>query len=379
MIGFGGALLCAATSCEPDAQIKEYVYPAPTVSSVSPEKGYVLSHMIIEGNNFGEEAKAIKVGFGGVWTDSILSCTNNRIIVVIPKEANAGRVGLKCWTHQLDSISDFTPMPTPEFDSAKSDNQLGDIFAKAGDVITLTGTGFGTDIKAVTAKIGDDVANIKSLKDNAILIEVPQTFQDAGKLYVEINKYPYEGPTFVNPDKKGDVTDIFLPNHSAPFQTTVPRGDSEWAIAKNWMFEGGFDNGGSLWFTNDYPDGVIRLNGNNNYDASMYQVTTLPKGTYTFTINVAEDNKSSGRYAAFFAVMNDDIDFPTIKDKPSKDFTDNTNVLGKVMLSNQTGKTPQTYTFEVTLSDTKKVRLGFATWLAKGNTILVKDVKIERK
>ena len=379
-LAFAGlALLFMATSCEPDAKITEYEYPEPTVTNVTPTTGYVLSHVAIEGTNFGYEAGGIKVGFGGVWTDSILSCSNNRIVVVVPLEARSGRVQLKCWTHTLDSIATYDVLPTPEFTTVASNNSLGDIFAKAGDIITVIGSGFGTDLSVVKATIGDDVAEIRTLTDTQMEIVVPQTFKNAGQLYIEVNRYPYTGPTFVDPDKKGDVTDIFLPNSSAPFETTVPRGDSEYAIAKNWMFEGNFDNAGSLLFNDTYPDGIIRLNGNNNYDASMYQTTTLPKGTYNITVEVAEDIKGSGRYAAFFAVMDDDIDFPAIQDKPSKSFTDATHVLGSAMIANSTGKTLTTYTIPLTLSETKKVRMGFATWLGKSNTILVKSVKIERQ
>ena len=38
-------------------------------------------------------------------------------------------------------------------------------------------------------------------------------------------------------------------------------------------------------------------------NAKLYQLATLPPGTYTFTLHVVENTNSGGRYGAVFAVV----------------------------------------------------------------------------
>ena len=80
-----GALTLLVFGCEPEANIKEYVYPAPVITEVSPLEGYEGDQVIILGEDFGDRVEAVSVNFGGIPVENIYSCKNNMIVVQVPE------------------------------------------------------------------------------------------------------------------------------------------------------------------------------------------------------------------------------------------------------------------------------------------------------
>ena len=80
VIGGFSALLF---SCEKDGKKQEFYYPEPTVTGIYPASGYTLSQVAINGENFGERLEPVSVHFGDKKAE-VVSCKNNRIIVVVP-------------------------------------------------------------------------------------------------------------------------------------------------------------------------------------------------------------------------------------------------------------------------------------------------------
>ena len=135
LIGILSALLF---SCEKDGKKQEFYYPEPTVTGIYPTSGYTLSQVVINGENFGDRLEPISVHFGDKEAE-IVSCKNNRIIVVVPKDAVSGDIALKVWQYEFDNVGKFTVVPKPAITSVSSSNTDCPLFAAENDMITITG------------------------------------------------------------------------------------------------------------------------------------------------------------------------------------------------------------------------------------------------
>ena len=370
-------------SCEEDAQYKDYVYPEPTVENIYPATGYVASQIVITGTNFGDRIEPVKVLFGGVEAEKIISCKNNRIIVEVPAGAQSGDVTLKVWTHTLESAGRFTVIPTPVITAVVSDNTAGEIFAVGGDRVTIKGSAFGSVVEDVIVTINNKNAQVLSVMENEIVAEVPADY-GSGLVTISVKGYEVEGTALIDPSTTGDVTRLFLKNYTQPFQRG-DNDDSEWGSALYWLKNDAF-GGNALQFTAEVPQGLLVIQAGwgqpNKQGGELYQLTTLPEGTYDFTVTVVEDTKSAGRYGVRFAVLKGEIAFPGMSEmgNPKKwEFTDKTNVLAETYLTNQTGIAEIEYTCTTTLTETTRVTIGFATQMVNTNSLKMSGVKIERR
>ncbi len=159
-------------SCEDGPNYKDYstYYPEPTVAGINPVSGYPGTYMTIDGNDFGELKGAVKVWFGGIKADSIISCANNQIVVKVPSDAVSGMVTMQIWTYLKDSIGIYSVIPAPKMTGVEP--QRG----KVGSIITITGENFGIDANNIQVLIGGVKAVINTITNNEIKITLP----DAG-------------------------------------------------------------------------------------------------------------------------------------------------------------------------------------------------------
>lgn len=370
------ALSVGLFGCEPEGKYKEYVYPEPVVDEIYPTSGYAASQVAIIGTNFGDRTEPVKISFGGIAVTNIISCKNNCIVVEVPEGAQSGDVALQLWTYNLASIGQYTVIPTPELHSVYSNNPNGDSFALGGDEVTIVGTAFGSDASAVTVTINGKTAEILSVMNNEIKVKVPADY-GSGTVIVTINGYSMEGTALIDPSITGDVTRLFLKNYSQPFQRVNAANETEWDDALYWVKNGNF-NGNSLQFTDDAPDGLLAMVGRNNkWDGALYQITSLPAGTYEVTVEVADRATVGGRYGAVFGIVKGEGAFPGLTDRPSPwHFSDATDVLCEINLLEDG---VYTFTKEMTVEGTTPVTIGFATMLANNNYVKVSDIRIVRK
>lgn len=363
-------------SCEPEGKYKEYVYPEPIVDEIYPTSGYVASQVAIIGNDFGDRAEAVKISFGGVEATNIISCKNNRIIVEVPEGAQSGDVSLKVWTHTLESIGEYTIIPIPEIISVVSNNEAGESFARGGDEVIIMGNAFGTDASQIKVTINDKNAELLSVMDNEIRVRVPDNY-GSGLIIVTVRDYVIEGPALIDPCTTGDVTRLFLKNYKQPFQR-ADDSDGEWADALYWIKNANFF-GNSLQFSDEAADGLLAMTGKNNmWDGALYQITSLPAGTYEFKVIVAGTATVGGRYGAQFTVMKGEESFPGLTDKGGPWHyadADMTNILGTVLVTAGAGE----YAYSVTLTEATTIKVGFTTMLGNNNYVKVSEVQIIRK
>lgn len=368
--------------CEKDAKYKEYVYPVPSVETIYPASGYVASQLAIIGTNFGERIEPVKVFFGGIEAEKVISCKNNRIIVEVPANAQSGDISLQVWTHTLESVGQFSVIPTPVINSIISNNVAGELFAESGDEVTIIGSAFGSVKEDVTVSINHKPAEILSVMENEIKVVVPDNY-GSGLVTISVKGYEVEGTALIDPSIKGDVTRLFMKNSSQPFQRG-DSGDGEWGTALYWIFNANFNGANSLQFTDDIEGGLLTLRGNGKWDGAMYQLASLPAGTYEFNVHIAEDIATSGRYGARFAVTKGEGAFSTMKEISQAGgkvwvFNDTSNVLCDVNIATRSGATPITHTCTATLTETTRVTIGFATMLAGGNEVKVSKIQMIRK
>lgn len=370
------------TSCsEPDANITEYSYPEASVTSVYPESGYTGTQVMITGNNFGDRTEAVKLTVGGDTVTHILSCANNRIIFEVPEDAQSGNISLQVWTHRIDSAGYFTVIPTPEITSIKSSNPAGDIFATAGDQITILGKAFGDNASDIDVTVNGIAATVTYVDNNQIVATLPQNFT-SGVVMVRVRDITLEGTALIDPSLTGDVTSLFLKNYCQPFER-AEAGETEWAVAKSWIGNSYAYMAHTLEFTDDEPDGIFVIDGNGRFNgASIYQITTLPPGNYEFQIYATEARKTSGRYGATFAVGKGDTDFPTLANVNNWTFqSDDIYCQASLVKSTTQGMYyyDEPVTCSYTFTETTNVRIGFGVMLASGQYFKIKEIRIIRR
>lgn len=167
-------------ACEKGPNYKDYstYYPEPSVTGMNPNTGYPATYMTIEGKGFGALKGAVKVLFGGIKADSIISCTDTQIRVKVPNAAVSGKVTLTMWTHTLDSIGSYTVLPPSKVSGVTPGR------GKIGEQATIKGEKFGTNKAVIRVMIGSAEAAVVSVSDNEIKFTIPDAKSGMLVLYV---------------------------------------------------------------------------------------------------------------------------------------------------------------------------------------------------
>lgn len=167
--------------CEKGPNFKVYTYPAPTVAGIGSSSDYPNSYVTITGKNFGVLTGAVTVYFGGIKADSVISCTDNQVVVKVPAGAISGKVTFKIWTNTIDSIGKFTVLPAPSISSVSLGGvSLADgALLNPGDVLNVKGINFGSNVSVL---FGSTVANVQLISNGEMNVTVPQTISGNLKL-----------------------------------------------------------------------------------------------------------------------------------------------------------------------------------------------------
>ena len=209
--------------CEEDSDIKQYVYPAPKVTSYYPVSGYTHSEVTILGEEFvnsvkDKDGKKYRTGKNLFWrheAKDILSCKDNCIVVKVPEDALSGDISLQVWTYEV-TVGHYTVVAAPTVSSLMSDNEVyGSTAAISGDIVTIIGTGFGVDKEKVSVDFNGTPAEISSLSDTEIKVITPSGYE-SGEIAVTINGFKVIAGALMNPNSKGDVTMFYLKSYRNP-------------------------------------------------------------------------------------------------------------------------------------------------------------------
>ena len=286
--------------CEKEAQYREFNYPAPVPSGMSPGSGYPMTNVTITGTNLDTLKGAVKVWFGGIQATNIVSATGNQIVVQVPADAASGRVSLQVWTTKLDSVGTYTVVASPVINSVASQNAQSNV-AFPGDTLTIKGIRFGTDVSKMVVNCNGTQANIISpITDTLFKVIAPASFTSGNVTLTMGGLTLTATPAIINPTAAGDITPYFLGNtgdtaKGGGFANIAVPYDGRWGVlAAPWR-----SNAAALNKTNGtiggygkeawgIPPGYICWEtwGNTPVtDGIIYQPTSmpLPAGSYTFS------------------------------------------------------------------------------------------------
>lgn len=174
-------LLCLPfASCNDEKEVVLLTNESPevTVTSVSPQRGYVGAQVTIEGTDFGADAGLVSVFFSGVEEEAeIVSCEDTKLVVKVPEGATDGTITVKVRevTMQMDNLP-FTVIPDPVMESVSP----GSVYAgtEGHNEIIVTGSNFGTVPEDAVLYLlqGEDRidAVISACEDNKITATIPE-------------------------------------------------------------------------------------------------------------------------------------------------------------------------------------------------------------
>ncbi len=163
------ALLAVFAGCTPEEGPQEQ--PAPKITSISPASGLVGIAATINGENFSAEKENNSVFFGES-AATITAASETSITVIVPEN----EPGEKSVTVKVgDKVSEgFTfTYDVPVYPASVTG--LNPTHAMVGAEITIVGEHFGDDKSAYTVLFDEDVAEIKSVSPEAIVVVVPET------------------------------------------------------------------------------------------------------------------------------------------------------------------------------------------------------------
>lgn len=366
------------TNCEKDSNIKQYVYPAPEVSGYSPAEGYVKSRVAILGHNFGDRAEAVKVSFGGILADNVLSCNNNCVVVEVPEKAVSGDITLQVWTNSV-IVGNYEIWSLPVVSEMVTES--GSTIIRPGETVIIKGTDFGTAKEDVVVKFGGVNAVVTDWSETEICTVAPENFP-SGEVVIIVNGFEVVAGTVLNPFAKGDVSVAFLKNYRQPFKVDPNMTDEQLGTSPGTYLP-------ADWIVNDAArsmqntgasEKVAGLNndnlllqagwGANNFtNGKLYQTTTLPKGKYRLTVNLKEYGAKTSTLYVAVAAGNELPDVTNI--------VDNESVKGFYLFAGE-NKTPSSVQIEFELTEeSTDVALGFVCSLTATGWFRATELKLE--
>lgn len=404
---------------EVDGELNLVIKATPVIDAdagISSLEGYVGTVVTVKAANMPETAEQLIVKFGDVqatvsdyqYKDENSDAT---FTVKVPNGASAGNVQLTMAIGKLQFYDG-----TFKINSSPVMNDIAETVVLEGESVTIKGTDFGTDKEAVQAYLNETEVEITSIKDDEIKVAVPADFGTTKNVKVSLRYADIptlEGYTVnVMGKNGGDVTAVVLENCGTPFSRTEdPLDDNVWGIPTGWKFNDKFyyeENDRkvlirTLLVDGNNPEGAISLlcnqwsNANHRHaleNAKMYQITTLPAGTYKLSFTVSESNTLGGNFGVIFGITKGsstlpDLDNGTWNPVSESDFIEKTDGnKSYIKVSDNRvlrAEGPKSFDMTFTLSERTEVTVGFVANISldyrnqKGGNVEVTEIAIERK
>lgn len=404
---------------EVDGELNLVIKATPVVDAdagISSLEGYVGTVVTVKAANMPETAEQLVVKFGDV--QAIVSDyqykdenSDATFTVKVPNGVSAGNVQLTMAIGKLQFYDG-----TFKINSSPVMNDIVETVVLEGESVTIKGTDFGTDKEAVQAYLNETEVEITSIKDDEIKVAVPAGFGTTKNVKVSLRYADIptlEGYTVnVMGKNGGDVTAVVLENCGTPFSRTEdPLDDNVWGIPTGWKFNDKFyyeENDRkvlirTLLVDGNNPEGAISLlcnewaNANHKHaleNAKMYQITTLPAGTYKLSFTVSESNTLGGNFGVIFGITKGSSTLPDLNNGAwdpvsESDFIEKTDGdKSYIKVSDNRvlrAEGPKSFDMTFTLSERTEVTIGFVANISmdyrnkKGGNVEVTEIAIERK
>lgn len=367
-------------SCEKEPAYRAFTYPAPAASGMSPAAGYPGINVTITGKNFDSLTGAVKVWFGGIQATTIVSCTNNQLVVQVPSNAVSGKVSLQVWTNKIDSIGAFTVSPAPAISSNYTLRPISNI-AFPGDTVYIKGIRFGADASKLLIQFnGTPAVSVPFINDTLIKAVAPNGFS-SGNVTITIGGLTISGnPGIINPSAPGNITPYFLGNtgdttkNGGFINNTDALVSNRWGtLATPWVTNAAAKNkSGVGGYSTDVGPGGIKGNicwetWNNTpiTDGIVYQPTSMPLTPGNYTLSVRYYSEVQSNSSVYFAAASGNGGIPVLANIAS--------ALGSVALASpaNVGSTSPNLTeiksFNFAVPSSQVVSIGFLANIKWGN------------
>ena len=171
-----------------------------TLSSITPDYGFVGDQFTLTGTNFGGGVDFIQV-FIGENEAEVLTCTDTEVKVLVPKEATTGRISVCFMGQEVNSDLMFRVMGKPSVEQMKPLFGLEGTqkaWGFVGSEVTFSGSELGgsqEDVKVIFKGATNTPAEIVSWSEEEFKVKVPEGAV-SGKLTLTLGSQtvntPYE-------------------------------------------------------------------------------------------------------------------------------------------------------------------------------------------
>ncbi|WP_420400662.1 IPT/TIG domain-containing protein [Flagellimonas sp.] len=157
-------------SCQDESPKDISAVNLPYISGFSPAEGKAGKTIVhISGGNYGVSAEEITVKFEGI-AAKINAVSENGIEVVVPENAQSGRISLISDNNISFSTKDFTVVETPEPKIKKFDPGFG----SAGTEVAIYGKNFGATLEENLVKFNGIEAAVTEIIEGGLKAIVPE-------------------------------------------------------------------------------------------------------------------------------------------------------------------------------------------------------------
>ncbi len=244
---------CSDMETDFEPSVSLVTYPAPTVLSFSPQSARPGVAVTITGTNFGLYKQAAKVYFNEalVTQADIVSYSDTQMVVKVPSQATSGPLRVKVWTNEVITQDIFTVIPAAIVSSVVPMNP------QPGEIITVSGSNFGSDAAVIQATIGATTAEVVSVTDTQIQLLMPDIV-----------------PTSLNLNIDGQILGPYLLAQEAQLSGTVIGHEGSWGNNPATFVTAAFDGN-----TSTFVDGSTAT-GYAGYDLGEGEAAVVTKFRY---------------------------------------------------------------------------------------------------
>ncbi len=347
-------------------------------------EGYLNGELMFTCSGMPVTSEHLEVAFGELKAE-ILSESyemdesgSGTMVVKIPNRLSVGATDITVNLFGREIYKEkYTILPTP---SITSGNKLTTI----GATIIFTGEGFEPFSGEGKVKVDFNGTEVvpESVTATSIAVKVPDGF-DGGEVFVKIEGIPDIEAGMVHilkPSAEGDITAQVLQNSTQPFAPT------NGSTPDGWIFNDKF-TGPALEWSKDVVNGLILLQSGwacpVKENAKMYQIVSLPAGTYKFKLSIVECGSNSGNFGASFVMAKGKAAIPDLSKQSDGTWklSDESNVLGSCSIvdtwKEYDGLTSVSCEMEATLTEETEVTIGFVTQMTGQGWVKLSSVEVK--
>lgn len=280
---------------------------------------------------------------------------NGSFIVTIPNTLKAGTYSLNA---NLYGANFFTS--DIEIDECPTVQSLDGQMIGYG-TLTIKGKGFQDFAGQIKVHFGETDVDATVISDTEMTVNVPESYTE-GEVTVsfgdQIPPVTLGTPVIF---AIGDITEKMLPNSIAPMAYDEALMKDNWAIPTGWRHIGDLGSYGYLTSSS-----VFGATARNPYpiNSKMYQVVTLPAGSYTLKLDLEQVSNTKGRFGAYLMVTRGNGTIPDLSDALTGHKkvwwpVVEDDIIASYRITDNKTTTQETRTLDFTLDQQQELTIGF--------------------